>query len=306
MRICLKSFAHVGDAALLTPVIENLAKECENIEIGYSGGYGELFVGNPHVNLLITDRNADKVFSLRYDGNEHVGSAGTMARGNIICFEKKWKEATGEVIELDKNQGLKLYLKDEEKAPLKGLPEKYWVLNPNCQRRSMTKLYPYWQEVVDSLPGLTFVRIGGNESRDIQPKITGKNVVDYARKTTLRDLMRLVYCSQGVLTPPSGVLWLSLALPPEEGSRPVVCVNGTQEPATLTAFPEVRHVGGMKCPKGHDAKDGCRCFYVGNQGGTPGRTCLQKVKLGDREYAKCLVDLSPKKVIDAVEEVTEC
>lgn len=107
-----------------------------------------------------------------------------------------------------------------------------------------------WQEVVDRLQDrITFVQVGGEG--DYHPPLRG--VIDMRGKTTLRELVRLVYWSEGVLSPVTSLPHLAAAvpLPPHRNrERPCVVVAGGREPPHWEAYPWHRFlhtVGSLPC-----------------------------------------------------------
>ena len=94
-----------------------------------------------------------------------------------------------------------------------------------------------YQRVIDHFQGkILFVQVG--EIGHFHPRLKG--VVDLRGKTSLRQLVRLVYHAQGVLCPVTGLMHLSAAVPvkdPRQVYRPCVVVAGGREPAHWEAYP---------------------------------------------------------------------
>jgi ADP-heptose:LPS heptosyltransferase len=107
-----------------------------------------------------------------------------------------------------------------------------------------------YQEVVDHFRGkLLFVQVG--ERKDYHPSLNG--VVDLRGKTELRQLIRLVYHSQGVLGPVSLLMHLAAAIETKPGmpkNRPCVVVAGGREPTQWEAYPHhqfLHTIGALRC-----------------------------------------------------------
>jgi hypothetical protein len=107
-----------------------------------------------------------------------------------------------------------------------------------------------YQQIVDHFRGrIQFVQVG--EWGHHHPKLDG--VIDFRGKTDLRQLIRLVYHSQGVLCPVTALMHMSAAveLPfPEKGSRPCVVIAGGREPAHWEAYPSHQFIhtnGALPC-----------------------------------------------------------
>jgi ADP-heptose:LPS heptosyltransferase len=94
-----------------------------------------------------------------------------------------------------------------------------------------------YQEVVDRFRGrLLFVQVG--EEGHHHPPLRG--VLDLRGKTELRQLVRLMYHAQGVLTPVSLLMHLAAAVEVKGGrprTRPCVVVAGGREPSSWEAYP---------------------------------------------------------------------
>jgi ADP-heptose:LPS heptosyltransferase len=93
-----------------------------------------------------------------------------------------------------------------------------------------------YQQVVDAFRGrIEFVQVG--EAGHHHPALEG--VVDLRGQTDLRQLVRLVYCCQGVLSPVSLLMHLAAAVPMKPGAlrnRPCVVVAGGREPPHWTVI----------------------------------------------------------------------
>jgi len=107
-----------------------------------------------------------------------------------------------------------------------------------------------FQEVVDAFRGrVRFVQVGDREHH--HPPLSG--VIDLRGKTSLRQLVRLVYHASGVLTPVSLLMHLAAAVPvpPDRpGSRPCVVIAGGREPPHWEAYPSHQYlhtIGALPC-----------------------------------------------------------
>ncbi len=94
-----------------------------------------------------------------------------------------------------------------------------------------------FQKVVDHFRGrLLFVQVG--QHGDHHPKLDG--TIDLRGKTTLRELVRLVYHAQGVLCPITCLMHLAAAVetkPDATPLRPCVVIAGGREPSHWEAYP---------------------------------------------------------------------
>jgi hypothetical protein len=110
-----------------------------------------------------------------------------------------------------------------------------------------------YQEVIDHFKGkLLFVQVGQRGHH--HPKLDG--VIDLRGKTSLRQLVRLVYHSRGVLCGVTGLMHLAAAVETKRGrpsNRPCVVVAGGREPAHWEAYPDHQFIstnGALPCCAG--------------------------------------------------------
>jgi ADP-heptose:LPS heptosyltransferase len=107
-----------------------------------------------------------------------------------------------------------------------------------------------YQSVIDHFRDrILFVQVG--ESGHHHPRLKG--VLDLRGKTDLRQLIRLVYHAQGILTPVSLLMHLAAAVEVKPGmpkNRPCVVVAGGREPPHWEAYPHhqfIHTVGALRC-----------------------------------------------------------
>lgn len=106
------------------------------------------------------------------------------------------------------------------------------------------------QEVVDAFRGrILFVHVG--EAHHYHPPLNG--VIDLRGRTDLRQLVRLMYHSQGVLTIVNLLMHLAAAVEVKGGRprhRPCVVVAGGREPSQWEAYPHHQYIhtnGALPC-----------------------------------------------------------
>jgi len=107
-----------------------------------------------------------------------------------------------------------------------------------------------YQEVVDHFRSkILFVQVG--EKKHYHPPLEG--VIDLRGKTDLRQLVRLVYHSQGVLGPVSLLMHLAATVEVKGGrpkNRPCVVIAGGREPTHWEAYPHhqfIHTIGALPC-----------------------------------------------------------
>ena len=158
-----------------------------------------------------------------------------------------------------------------------------------------------YQECIDHFAGrIQFVQVG--ELRHYQPPLRG--VIDLRGRTDTRQLVRLVYHSQGVLCGVTFLMHLAAAVEMKPGgtrNRPAVIVAGGREPTQWEAYPHHQYlhtVGALPC-----CKDG-GCWRArtlplgdGNEKDLPHHLCLDTVG----KLPRCMHMITPQDVIRRIE-----
>ncbi len=202
-----------------------------------------------------------------------------------------------------------VYLSDEEKArpsmveEATGQPTPYWIMAAGGKYDYTIKWWHRrrWQEVVDHFQGqLLFVQVG--EQGHYHPPLKG--VLDLRGKTTLRDLIRLVYHADGVVCPVTLHMHLAAAvpLPPSRHRlRNCVVVAGGREPAHWEQYPGhhfLHTIGALECC----ATGGCwkaRTVALGDGSelDMPNALCYDVSALG---IPRCMELITPNQIFDKI------
>ncbi len=190
-----------------------------------------------------------------------------------------------------------IHLTQQEKAwmsqvqEITQVPVPFWILVAGGKMDFTTKWWPRerFQEVVNHFAGrILFVQVGAKEHRhdDLQ------GVLDLRGKTNTRQLVRLVYHSQGVLCPVTFLMHLAAAVPVKHGppgSRPCVVVAGGREPPHWEAYPThqfIHTAGALPCCQ-HGGCWRSRVVPVGDGDSKdqPSRMCVDVVHTRQRELS---------------------
>lgn len=186
-----------------------------------------------------------------------------------------------------------LYLSQTEKDwinPLKvkrDVEEPYWVINAGSKGDFTLKQYPYYQEVIDLLNEelaivgcqVKFVQIG-QRAHNHEP-LSG--VVDMVGQTNLRELFRLIYHAEGVVTCVSLPMHVAAAF-----KKPCVVVAGAREGMRWECYPNHQFLyvnGCLPCA----SYDGCWLSKL--------EDCNNKIS----GVPKCMKLIEPRDVVSAVE-----
>jgi ADP-heptose:LPS heptosyltransferase len=158
-----------------------------------------------------------------------------------------------------------------------------------------------YQAVIDHFQGrIQFVQVGGAGHH--HPRLKG--VIDLRGKTTLRELVRLVYHSQGVLCSVTALMHLAAAVetpPGRPARRPCVVIAGGREPAHWEAYPDHQFIhtnGALACCRdGGCWKDRVQPLRDGDHRDRPGHLCVQVTN----RLPQCMDLITPSVVIDRIE-----
>lgn len=136
-----------------------------------------------------------------------------------------------------------VHLSAEELTMPRQVEAPYWIIvsggksDFTCKVTDPARL----QAVVDHFKGrITFAQVG--EWNHFHPNLSG--VIDLRGKTqNLRQLIMLVYHSEGILCPVTSLMHLAAAVPaPYTRPRPCVVVAGSREPPTWERYPTHRYL----------------------------------------------------------------
>ncbi len=202
-----------------------------------------------------------------------------------------------------------IHISDEERSwfsrveEIKGRCTPFWLMVSGGKYDYTIKWWDHrrYQQVIDHFKGrIEFVRVG--EAHHYHPPLNG--VIDLMGQTDLRQLIRLVYHSQGILSPISLLMHLAAAVETKPGmpkNRPCVVVAGGREPPHWTAYPHhqfIHTVGALRCCD----DGGCwksRTFPLGDgdQKDRPEDLCLDTVG----SLPRCMDMITADEVIRRIE-----
>src|SRR5687767_8533655 len=154
-----------------------------------------------------------------------------------------------------------IHLSEQEKAwysqvhELAGSDIPFWIVAAGGKYDLTIKWWntQRYQQVINHFRGkIQFVQIGAAGHH--HPKLEG--VIDLRGKTNLRELVRLIYHSQGVLCGVTAAMHLAAAIETKPGfsrRRPCVVIAGGREPAHWEAYPDHQFIstnGALPCCTG--------------------------------------------------------
>lgn len=282
MKILLKTYNHLGDTVCLTAALRNAKAAYPHFSFAYQGNYADVFLNNPDLDDFDQSK-ADAVFEIGYRPfPQRYPTGGNLCERQSLALSIELSRFTGRMFDVVVKRPV-ICLSDDEKKDSPGIGA-YCVLNANCQKCAEVKGYPHWQQVIDARPDITFIQVGGNETRDITTNL--KRVVDARGRTSIRKLFSLVSHAESVLSPSSAVVHIAAAFPGVKA----FCLTGAREPTALTAYPNVRHFH-TTCGE-YCENHGCMKFNLQvNE-----KKCQSVMTVDGRKYARCMFDISPKEV----------
>lgn len=232
----LRSFLSPGDALTLTVAVASLHKQYPDEYLtSVQTSAMEIWENNPFVTKF-TDQDEVETIDIHYPTIQQCNQL-------LVPFLYGYTSYLSQVIERPitpcSNIPL-LYISDEEKQWMDqvqqyvtfGKKVPFWLIVSGTKRDYTCKQWPieYYQEVVSRTAGMIqWVQVGANEHG--HHPIAG--AIDLRGKTNHRELIRLVYHSQGGLGPVTYLQHLCAAF-----NKPYLCLLGGREPVAWTTYPK--------------------------------------------------------------------
>jgi ADP-heptose:LPS heptosyltransferase len=206
-----------------------------------------------------------------------------------------------------------IHLRNEEKEWISQIDEitgkssaRFWIIVSGGKKDFTNKWWDpgRYQQVIDHFRGrIQFVQVG--EEHHVHPPLEG--VINLIGKTDLRQLVRLMYHTDGVVCGVTMLMHLAAAVETKIGrpkNRPCVVVAGGREPSQWEAYPHHQFLhtnGALPCCE----NGGCwksRIQPLGDGSEQDNSLCLNPVVTDSGVMLpKCLDLITSKDVIDAIE-----
>jgi ADP-heptose:LPS heptosyltransferase len=254
-KLILTNFQSPGDIVMLTAAVRDLHRSHPNRFLtDVRTCCPALWEHNPHVTPL--DENDPEVtvipceYPLIHRSNQEPVHF-------LRAFPAFLNERLGLRIRVTEFKG-DIHISDEEKRwfsrveEIKGRSTPFWLITSGGKLDFTIKWWDAarYQQVVDHFRGrIEFVQVGALDHH--HPPLEG--VIDLRGQTDLRQLVRLMYHAQGVISPVSLLMHLAAAVetkPGMPGRRPCVVIAGGREPPQWTAYPHhqfIHTVGALRC-----------------------------------------------------------
>jgi len=305
-KLILVNFQSPGDLVTLTAAVRDL-HTCypKQFITDVRTGSPELWEQNPYVTPLDVNDPEVRVLECHYP---LIQFSNQRPVHFLHGFIEDLNDVLGVQIKLTQFRG-DIRLAAAEKAMpslvehIIGREVPYWIIVAGGKFDYTIKWWHFrrWQAVVDRYRGkILFVQVG--EKHHYHPALKG--VLDLRGQTSLRELIRLVYHAQGVLSPVTLVMHLAAAVESKPGgppNRPCVVVAGGREPPNWEAYPThqfIHTIGMLPCC----AEGGCwRSRSVplgdGDEKDEPKHLCVDVVN----NLPRCMHLITPATVVEGIE-----
>lgn len=303
-KLILRCNLSPGDICTLTTAIETLATQ-------YAGQYlidvrtpcNAIFEHNPHITPIADDDPDACIIDTHYPSIDH-------SNGRPITFANGYSRFIGAYLGINLEATTNrphFYLSDEEKSWINQIRQNftdgrdvpYWIINAGIKSDFTLKGWPveHYQDVINQTRGkVQWVQIG--ETGHWHPKLKG--VIDLRGKTDARELIRLVYHSQGGLGPVTFLQHLCAGW-----EKPYLCILGGREPLLWTSYP-IQHtfhtIGLLPCCK----YGGCwKSRVVKLNDGDPKDSdlCEYPIISGERAVGRCMAMIQPIEIVATLERI---
>lgn len=263
IKLIIRQHQSPGDILMLTAAIRDLHKAYPAMFLtAVDTAADALFENSPYIVSL--DKQDPEVFIIQAEYPlVHKSNEGPWHF--IEAFHEDFSRKLGLSVLPTTMRG-DIHISEQEKSwfsqiyEIVGRDVPFWLIDAGCKSDYTNKLWERarFQEVVSSLPEITFVQIGlakyeeevddgkGGKRSEVKNKdhmhvpLEGDNVINLLNKTNIRELVRLMYHACGVITPVSFPMHLCAAVPVKDvykrKTRPCIVIAGGREPNQWEAY----------------------------------------------------------------------
>lgn len=225
----LKSTLAIGDIVVLTTVVRELKRR--GVSVSVETPFPDIWENNPTPSQ---EQGSKVIVPSYYESIERFNASN---RHFAAGFLRNVSHALGLVIAepkplTDIRPSIWLTSEEKEKPPL-GIEKPYWIMMPGGKLDFRSKWWDiqYFQQVVNILKGqIQFVTVGSLTPPYNRP-VQLSGTTDLMGKTSIRQLLTLIYHSDGVLCPVTCGLHIAAAF-----NKPCVVVAGGLEPYWWEAY----------------------------------------------------------------------
>jgi len=315
-KIIFRNFQSPGDLVMLLYGITSLhASHPGKYLTDVVCGVKDIFVGNPLITPL--DPMALDVTLLEAD-YPSIHRSNTHPVRFVESFGEEMAKKLGVQITPTRFHSV-VYITPEEQSWYSAVREiigkdvPYWVLNAGHKHDYTAKAWSFarYQELVARFPNVWFVQVGAKEHE--HPLLEGPNLINMIGKTDIRQLIRLVYHSFGVISGVSFPMHLAYAVPVHprfrRASRANITIAGGREPAHWEEGPnhQYLHTCGMLpcCDMGGCWKS--RVVPLGDEDDKDKNLCMRPVVLENGQWiGECMALITVDDVAKLIERYMAC
>lgn len=236
-KIVLQNHQSPGDLVMLLHALTSLHKTYPNQYItDVRSSVPDIFKYNPLVTKIALDDEDARIIDMHYP---QIHQSNNKPFRFITAFSAYLEDKLGVNIAPTNFSGF-LPISAQEQGWYSAVYEQlgrdvpYWIINSGHKSDYTAKAWSFsrYQELVSRFPDIWFVQVGAKEHS--HPELTGDNVINMVGKTNIRQLIRLVYHSFGVISGVSFPMHLAYAVPPhprfKRKSRANITIAGGREP----------------------------------------------------------------------------
>jgi ADP-heptose:LPS heptosyltransferase len=305
-KLLLKCHLSPGDIVMLTAAVRDLHR-CYpgRFLTGVRTPFPEIWEHNPYLASLADDDPEVEQIDCAYPLIDRCNRAPYHCLHGFIEF---LNDRLGLAIRPTVFRG-DIHLSKQEKAwfsqvhEVTGRATPFWIVVAGGKYDVTVKWWhgERFQQVIDHFRGkLLFAQVG--EWGHHHPPLQG--VVDLRGRTNLRELIRLVYHAQGVLSPVTAAMHLGAAVETRNRARPhrpCVVIAGGREPVHWEAYPHhqfLHTIGALPCcADGGCWRDRTMPLRDGDRRDRPENRCADPVD----GHPRCMDLITPGAVIHAIE-----
>ena len=306
-KIILQNKLSLGDVVVCTAAIRDLHRAYPGeFKTEYTGTASELFKNNPYIKTFKDTGDVERI-TLEYPA---INTSNQRPLHFIGAYHEFLEEKLDLKIPVTEFKG-DIHLSNEEREwtnqvqSITKYEVPFWIIVSGGKYDFTCKWWDHkkYQQVVDSLKGeILFVQVGSNNHH--HPPLKG--AIDLRGKTDIRQLVRLVYHSSGVVCPVTGIMHMAAATPTKNSkfpSRPCVVVAGGREPVSWEHYPshQFLHTQGMLpcCQTGGCWKSRVEPRHDGSK--QDSSLCSMPVTSdGGAVIPKCMDMVAPDDVVGAI------
>ena len=237
--VVIRNTQSPGDIIVLTAALRDISKTYPGrfrfgIDTGNDASSRTMFLHNPHIDMSL---RAGRRIVAKYPLIQSSNQQKVHFLWGFIDYLNEHLKTGAKLLEFRPA----LYLSEEEKAsPPAGIQKPYWVFASGGKKDFTAKWWDpaEWAKVAGVMSRWTqLVQVGGGSH--VHPAVPG--VINLVGKTSLRELMRLIYHSEGVMCVITCLMHIAAAF-----NKPCVVVAGGREPYYWEAYTNENRVFNMR------------------------------------------------------------